>query len=164
MPTVRTTTYGYEQSSEGGRERHVEVPYDSLTSDPVLHAPARVVCNNLATGALTGTIVTLDDADEIAVINVAKGAIYAHNVRNVLTYSGGSEATFGQITIGARVYYDPSSTMPAGCYLSLAASNAAGGSNTPFGWVVMLQDETANDFPKGSSSSGSTHLCAVLQG
>jgi hypothetical protein len=123
-----------------------------------------VKCDNLATGALTGTIVALDGEDGIAVINVAKGAIYAHNVRNVLTYSGGSEATFGQITIGARVYYDPSSTMPSGCYLSLAPINATGENNTPFGWVVMLQDETANDFPKGSSSSGSTHLCAVLQG
>jgi hypothetical protein len=136
----------------------------SLTAGSALHAPARVRCNNPAEGALTGTIVALDGEDGIAVINVAKGAIYAHNVRNVLTYENYAEATFGQITVGARVYYDPSATMPSGCHLSLAPINATGENNTPFGWVVMMPGETVNDFPKGSSSSGSTHLCAVLQG
>ena len=160
---TRTTTYDYEVSSESGRERHVRIPYASLEdTTPTLHDPAQV--DGTAGVELNGTVITLDATDSVTILNVAQGATYWHNVRNVLTYSGAVENTFAAIAIGMRVYYDTSATMPAGCYLSLSPLDATGADNSPFGWIVLNQDEDADSYAKGSSGSGSTHVCAVLQG
>ena len=162
--TTRTTTYDYEQSSESGRERHVEIPYARLVdATPTLHDPAAVTA--LVAGTeLTGTVITLDAVNSIALLNVALGAVYRHNVRNVLTYGGGpAEATWGPINIGDPVFYDPTSDLLNGIKLSTSPLNGAGAANPRFGTVVMMQDETASSFPKGTDAAGSTHVCAVMQ-
>jgi hypothetical protein len=163
---TRITTYDYEQSSESGRERHVLIPYSRQTdTTPTLHDPAQVT-GAVVGSCLTGTVVTIDDTDDVAVLNVAKGAVYRHNVRNVITYSGGNaEATYRAINIGDPVYYDSAGTMPA--YTKLSTSpldiNVNGTTlNTLFGWVVMMQEETSASFPKGTTTA-STHVCAVMQ-
>jgi len=163
---ARTTTYNYEQSSEGGRERMVRIPYARLVdTTPTLHDPAAVT--SLLPGAeLIGTVITLDATNSIAVLNTADGAVYRHNVRNVLTYNPGvAELTWGLINIGDPVYYDPSASMPATCKLSTSPLNTSGAANPIFGVVVMLQDEADNgsDFPRGSAIAGVTDAFAVRQ-
>lgn len=165
--TTRTTTYDYEVSSESGRERHVRIPYASLEdATPTLHDPAQVTG---ATGglALNGTVITLDATTSDVIMNVADGATYRHNVRNVLTYSSGpvAEATWQPIAIGNRVYYDTEQDTLNGVKLSLAPLQSDGATaNDPFGWIVLDQDEDGDDFGKGTDAVGSTHVCAVLQG
>ena len=103
--TVRSITQSYEQSSEAGRERHVTIPRSRLNdTTPTLGDPAMVTC--LTAGQeLTGTVVNPGSvADPYAIINVAEGAVYVHNVRNVLTYDGAdNEATWGPVNIGDTV-------------------------------------------------------------
>jgi hypothetical protein len=161
---TRTTTYDYEQSSESSRERHVLVPYSRMTdATPTLHDPAEFT-GAVAGVKVTGTIIKIDATDSIAVVNVAKGAVYRHNVRDVLTYSGASEFSWRALNIGDPVFYDPSAAMPAYTKLSISPLNASGTANTMFGWIVMMQDEDVNDFPKGTGlTPGSTHVCAILQ-
>jgi hypothetical protein len=114
---------------------------------------------------LIGTIVSLDTARSVAFLNTADGAVYRHNVRNVLTYAAGVEATWGPINIGDTVFYDPSSTMPANCKLSTSPLDNTGAANPVFGTVVMLQDEAddGSDFPRGTALAGSTDSFAVRQ-
>lgn len=164
---TRTTTYDYEVSSESGRERHIRVPYASLEDvTPTLHDPFQVA-NAPAGTALNGTVITLDATDSVIIGNVAWGATYWHNVRNVLTYTAGpvAEATWAAIAIGMRVYYDTEQDVLNGVKLSLSPLQSDGTTaNDPYGWIVLDQDEDADSYAKGSSGSGSTHVCAVLQG
>lgn len=161
---TRSITASYEQSSESGRERMVRIPYARLTDQtPTLHDPARVT-GLLAGGQMCGTVVTLDTVRSVALLNVAEGAIYLHNVRNVLTYQGGpAELTWGPINVGDPVYYDPDSDAINGIKLSTAVAQQNGTANPRFGIVVLLQEEGASDFPKGNAQAGSTQECAVLQ-
>jgi hypothetical protein len=160
---VRVTTYNYEQSSEGGRERHTRIPYARLLdATPTLHDPAAVI-GTLPAMRLTGTVITLDAVNNMAIINTSAGAVYRHNIRNVLTYNAAVEATWGAINVGSAVYYDPSVTMPANTSLSTSPLDNTGAANSFFGWVTLLQDEDAADFPKGAALVGSTQECAVLQ-
>lgn len=153
----------YEQSSESGRERHLNIPYSRLLDvTPTLHDPACVTGLPVGT-QLTGTVVTLDATDSEAVINHARGAVYRHYLRNVATYNGGVEATWRAIQVGDAVYYDASATMPATAKLSLSPLNNLGAANTLFGWVVLDQEEDSTDFGKGTTQAGSTWLCAVAQ-
>jgi hypothetical protein len=162
---VRSTTYDYEQSSESGRERHLDVPYTGLTdATPTLGDPAQVT--GLPAGSqVTGTIVTVDATDAIAIINTADGAVYRHNVRSVTAYNPGvAENAWRVLNIGDEVWYDHSASMPAGCYLSLAPTGTDTVANTPFGHIVMMQDETVLSYPKGTGlTPGDTHVCAVQQ-
>ena len=160
---IRTTTYDYEQSSEGGRERHIIIPYARLTdATPTLHDPAEVICA-LPGSSITGTVITLDAIDSVAVINVADGAVYRHNVRNVATYNAQAEATWQALNIGDMVYYDNSATMPAGVYLSVSPLDNLGVANTPFGHIIALQDQTAADFPVGDTQAGISDAFAIVQ-
>jgi len=167
MPDVgnyRTTDYNYEQSSEGGRERHLDIPYSRLTDNaPAMGEPVEVT--GLPLGSqITGTVVTLDAGDSVAVINTADGAVYRHNVRTVTTYAGQAESAWRAIALGDMVYYDNSATMPAYAKLSLAPASGIPDANTPFGHVVLMQDEDASDFTKGVAvAPGSTELCGVQQ-
>ena len=162
---TRTTTYNYEVSSESGRERHQPIPYARLTDQtPTLHDPAQVT--GLVPGStMTGTVITLDATNSEAIINIADGAVYLHNVRNVLTYAGGpAEATWGPINVGDPVYYDAEQDTLNGIKLSTAPAASTNAANTLFGHVTMLQDETNTaDFPKGTAIAGSTQECAVTQ-
>lgn len=147
------------------RTRHWEITKARMEkTSPSLWDPIAVVDDAAAPGTgkeLTGTLIsTLDTATGI--VDVTPGMVYRHNVRNVATYSAGSEATWAAILEGAPVYFNRSSNMPAGCLLSLAPLDSAGVANPFFGYVVRDQDEVAGSFPKGDTSAG-TFGCAVMQ-
>lgn len=149
----------YEVSSEGA-VRHWEIPYASLEdATPTATNPALV---SITAGiGLTGTILTVDATNSVAVIDFTSSMVYKHNVRTVSTYGGGVETGWAAINIGTPIYYDGSATMPAGSYLSLAALDNTGAANTLFGWAVP-EDDT-DTFPKAAGAAGNTHRQAVIQ-
>jgi hypothetical protein len=149
----------YEVSSEGA-VRHWEIPYASLSdATPTPTNPAMV--NGTAGLQLTGTILTIDAVRSVAILDLTPSMVYQHEVRTVTTYAGAVETVWAAIAIGLPVYYDNSATMPAGCYLSLAAANNLGVANPLFGWVVPA-DET-DTFPKAAGAAGNTWDQAVTQ-
>jgi len=151
----------YEVSSEGGVV-HWEIPYARLTdTTPTETMPAEVTSRTDST-QMTGTILGVDADDSVALIDFTSSMVYWHEVRNVLTYSGEAENTFGAINIGDEVYYDHGVTMPAGVYLSTSPLNNVGATNTRFGWVVSANDTDMALFAKGDATA-STEECAVMQ-
>lgn len=139
-----------------------EVPYARLTdTTPTPSLPAELT-SLLAGTQLTGTIISVDAADSVAVIDFSPGNVYYHEVRNVLTYNAGVENTWGAINIGDIVYYDNSATMPAGVYLSTSPLDNLGGANTLFGYVVGCDDVDMALYPKGDATA-STQECGVMQ-
>jgi len=151
----------YEVSSEGA-VRHWEIPYSRLTdATPTATLPAEVT--SLLPGTqLTGTILTVDADTSVAVIDFTCSMVYYHEVRNVLTYSGAAENTWGAINIGDIVYYDNSATMPAGVYLSTSPLDNLGVANTLFGFVVPANDVDMALYPLGGITA-STQECAIMQ-
>lgn len=151
----------YEVSSEGA-VRHWEIPYARLTDQtPTPTNPAQVT--SLLPGTqLTGTVLTVNAGDAIAVIDFTCSMVYRQDVRNVLTYNPGvAELTWGPINIGDPVYYDHSASMPAGVYLSTAPTGTDTVANTLFGFVVPANEN--DTFPKGAGGVGSNQECAVMQ-
>ena len=163
--TTRTDTNSYEVSSESGRERMVRVPWARLKdATPTLGDPAAVTA--LVGGTeLTGTVVNAGTAaDPYAILNCAVGAVYWHNVRNVLTYGQGPvEATWGALNIGDPVYYDSMQDGLNGIKLSTAPTQFGGAANPLFGNIILHQEEDADDYPKGDDKAGSSHACAIFQ-
>jgi hypothetical protein len=153
--------HDYEARSEGAGP-HWEIPYARLTdTTPTPSNPAEVT--SLTDGCqLTGTILTIDAGDSVAVIDFTPGQVYYHEVRNVLTYAAAVEATWGAINIGDEVYYDHSATMPAGVYLSTSPLSNTGANNTRFGWIVSINDTDMALYPKGGITA-STQDCGVMQ-
>lgn len=149
----------YEVSSEGA-VRHWEIPFASLSdTTPTATKPAMVT--GTAGSQLTGTILTVDNTDSIAVVDFTPSMVYRHEVRTVLTYAAGVEASWGTLDIGDAVYYDNSATMPAGVYLSTSPLNNAGTANPLFGWIVPADEN--DTFPKDAGAAGNTWECAVMQ-
>jgi len=157
------TVHGdYEVSSEGA-VRHWEIPYARLCDVTPTPTNAAQVTGLLDGHQLTGTILTIDAGTSTAVIDFTSGAVYRHDVRNVLTYAG-AEATWGPINIGDPVYYDDGATMVAlGLQLSTSPLPTGGGANTLFGFVVASDPVDAALFPKGAALVASTQRCAVMQ-
>lgn len=95
-----------------------------------------VSCNISAAGTATDRIV----------VNIADGAIVRQYVANILTYSGGSAATFETApVVGQPVYVDDStSDMAAGVTLSMSPANSAGTLNPLAGYLWYCQDEIAD--------------------
>lgn len=152
--------HDYEVSSEGA-VRHWEIPYARLTdTTPTPTNPAEVT-SVLAGTQLTGTILTVDADDSVAIIDFTAGMVYKQSVRNVLTYAASVEASWGEINIGDPVYYDNSATMPAGVYLSTSPLDNLGTANTLFGFVVP-EDVDSETFPKGAATA-STQSAAIMQ-
>ncbi len=151
----------YEVSSEGA-VRHWEIPYARLEdATPTPTFPAAVI--SLLPGTqMVGTILTIDAGDEVAIIDFTHSMVYNHTVRNVLTYDGGTENTFGVINIGDPVYYDGSATMPPGTYLSTSPLDNLGAANPLFGFVVPKNDTDMAMYPKGAVTA-STETCGVSQ-
>lgn len=151
----------YEHSS--GPVITVIAPYARLTdTTPTEGNPCELTSRTEGT-QLTGTLMTCDDTDSIAVINVAPCFVGNWEVRNVLTYSQGAEATWGAIDIGDAVYYDSSSTMPAGVYLSTSPLDEDGDNNPLFGFVVVIGSDTLlASYPLGGATA-STQDCQVMQ-
>lgn len=154
--------HDYECSSESAI-RHWEIPYARLTdATPTPTNPAEVT-SLLPGTALTGTILTIDAVNSVAVIDFTCSMVYTFWVRNVLTYNGGVEATWGPINIGDLVYYDNSATMPAGVYLSTSPLDNTGVANTLFGYAVPCGDADMALFPKGAALVASTETVSVMQ-
>jgi len=151
----------YEVSSEGA-VRHWEIPYARLAdATPTPTNPAKVL-GRVAGSELTGTILTVDATNSVAVVDFTASMVYKFSVRNVLTYAVGAEATWGNINVGDPVYYDVSATMPAGVYLSTSPQDNTGAANPLFGWVVPAND--TDTFPKGANGVASTQTdVAVMQ-
>lgn len=150
----------YEHSS--GPVQTIAVPYARLTdATPTASNPCELT-SLLAGTQLCGTIMTVDAADSIAIVNVAPGFIGNWEVRNVLTYGGGVEATWGAINVGDLVYYDNSATMPAGVYLSTSPLDNTGAANTLFGYIACKTSEAAALYPLGGITA-STQDCQVQQ-
>lgn len=153
----------YEVSSEGA-VRHWEIPYARLAdATPTPTNPAQVT-GLLPGQELTGTILSVDAGDSVAVIDFTASMVYQFTVRNVLTYGAGpAEATWGPINIGDPVYYDDTATMPAGTYLSTSPLQGDGSANALFGRVVPANETDMALYPKGAALVGSTQTCAVMQ-
>jgi hypothetical protein len=152
--------HDYEVSSEGA-VRHWPIPYARLEdATPTATLPAKVTSVVLGT-ELTGTILVVDATRSEAIIDFTCSMVYYHEVRNVLTYNGGNENTWGAINIGDTIYYDGSATMPAGVYLSISPLDNTGAANPIFGHAV--QQNTADVFPKGAGGVASTQEIAVMQ-
>lgn len=153
----------YECSSESAVQ-HWPIPYARLEdTTPTPSNPAKVTSVVLGT-ELTGTILSIDAADSEAVIDFTCAMVYYQEVRNVLTYGGGVEATWGAINVGDTIYYDGSATMPAGVYLSTSPLDNTGAANPIFGHVVpcIANSDESGDYPKGGITA-STQWCGVMQ-
>ena len=163
--TVRSHLYDYEQSSESGRERHIILPYARLKDvTPTIADPFALTA--LVPGMeICGTVITLNAINSTIIGNIAEGAIYRHNVRNVRTYNGaGAEATWGAINIGDPVYYDVTADANTVGVCKLSTSPLMGDAataNPRFGTIVMLQDQVASDFPTVATALSDVY--AVLQ-
>lgn len=151
----------YEHSSGPVMTR--AVPFARLTdATPTPSNPCELT-SLLAGTQLCGTIMTVDTADSIAIVNFAPGFVGNWNVRNVLTYNAGVENTWTAINIGDPVYYDNSATMPAGVYLSMSPLDNLGTANSLFGYIVCVTSEAAALYPKGAGGVASTQACQVQQ-
>jgi hypothetical protein len=138
--------HNYEVSSEGA-VRHWEVPYARLMDATPEETHAAELLSTLGTGIqLTGTVLTLDADDSIAVIDFTPGMVYRKTVRNVRTYGGGPvEATWGVINIGDPIYYDRGALQSANdVQLSTSPLDQAGVANALFGFAM---DDGSLAFP-----------------
>jgi len=149
----------YEVSSEGA-VRHWDIPYARLEdATPTASLPAALLSVTDGT-QLTGTVLVVDAADSMAVIDFTHSMVYEHDVRNVLTYSEGAESTFGAINVGDPIYYDRSATMPAAAKLSTSPLDSTGAANPLFGFRVPAND---NDTAAAGAATASTQSIAVMQ-
>lgn len=166
---TRSTTYDYEQSSESNRERHVPIPWSRLTdATPVLGDPAQVTCA-VAGANITGTVIGPGTVtvDPYAILNVARKAVYRHNVRTTSTMHPAPpaihEGAWSAINIGDPVYYSDEQDTINGVKLNLCPTSSAAVANALFGHIVLMQDETESSYPKAAGAAGNTHVCAVEQ-
>ena len=150
----------YEHSS--GPVFTICVPYARLTDATPTEGNPCELTSLLPGTQLTGTIMTIDAADSVAIVNVAPCFIGNWAVRNVLTYAQSAESTFGAINVGDLVYYDHSASMPAGVYLSTAPTGTDTVANTRFGVIATITSEAAALYPKGGVTA-STQNCQVMQ-
>jgi len=161
---VEEINHDYQHSS--GPEFTIAVPYARLTDTTPTESNPCEVTSLLDGTQLCGTIKTIDASDSVAVVNVSPCFIGNWEVRNVLTYTGGTnEATWGAINVGDLVYYDHSGTMPAGVYLSTSPLNININGTTPntlFGVIATITSEAAALYPKGGITA-STQDCQVMQ-
>ncbi|MFA6271260.1 MAG: hypothetical protein WC657_08730 [Candidatus Paceibacterota bacterium] len=155
----------YEVSSEGG-VRHWSVPYARLEdATPTATNPASVI-DGIAAGTgvqITGTILTVDATNSMAIVDFTASMVYRQSVRNVTTYNLGGESAWAAIQLGAPIYYDRSATMPVGTYLSLAAADVAGTNNPLFGFAVPWSEADMASFPKLPLGAAGTVDVAVMQ-
>ena len=150
----------YEHSS--GPVLTIAVPYARLTDATPTEGNPCELLSVLAGTQLSGTIITADDTDSVAIVNVAPGFIGNWEVRNVLTYAANIEDTWGAINVGDPVYYDNSATMPAGVYLSTSPLDNLGVANSRFGSIATITSEAAALYPKGGAAA-STQNCQAIQ-
>ena len=107
---------------------------------------------------VTGVVVSyragLTTATGLAQVNIADGAIVRQYVANVLTYSGGSAATFETApVVGQPVYVDDSDDLSEGVTLSMSPLNDAGVKNPQAGVLFYCQDEYADAMVGGPNTA-----------
>lgn len=158
-----TINQDYEGSSASAI-RHWEVPYARLENTSPGVTEAAAMKSAVYGSQRCGTVLAIDAATSIAVIDFTARMVYEHSVRNVITYNGGAENTFREINIGDTIYYDRSVTMPANVFLSTSPLDKDGNANPIFGNVVLNEGrgETASSYPKGAAVA-STQTCDVMQ-
>jgi hypothetical protein len=157
----------YERSSEGA-VRHWEFPYARLENVTPLPSEPFAVLSLLPGTQLTGVVLTIDAVNTIIVGDVTCSMVTLQNIRNVLTYAGNVEATWGPINIGDPIYYDRSATMPADCFLSTSPADNVAGANALFGFAVpgplaANWDTDIASFPYGAALVASTQRLCVMQ-
>lgn len=165
---TETVHADYQVSSEGDAcKLHWPIPYARLSDATPTPTNAAMVTDAVVGQSMTGTILSIDPTDSIAVVDLTHGAIYRHDVRDCITYDGANnETAWRVINIGDNVYYDNTAALnAAGVYLSTSPLNGVGAANTLFGHVVY--DGSAADlarFPLGDGlTPGATFRVAVLQ-
>lgn len=148
---TRTAANFQISGREGGRHWHIPIArLTNLTIDNTLdgeelaanHHPVAV--DSRVTGSqMVGTVLSQDSRAGVdtVVVDFTPNVIYRHNVRNVRTYGGGAEATWGVLNIGDPVYFDASPTMPADVFLSTSPLDSAGNANPLFGYVQFSESE-----------------------
>lgn len=154
----------YEVSSEGA-VRHWEVSKARLENNaPTATQPCAVLAVAANINQLAGTILVTDEALHGAggkvVADFTASMVYKHFVRNVRTYAGAAESTFGAIDQGHLIYYDRSSTMPADVFLSTSPLDKDGAANPLFGRAVLMNED--DTLPKGAGTA-STQEVGVMQ-
>ena len=155
-----TIRNGYEVSSEGA-VRHWEFLYARLENATPTETQPFAVLSLLPGTQITGTVLTIDATATLIVGDVTHSMVYLHGVRNVRTYNGGNEATWGVISEGDPIYYDRSATMPANTYLSTSPADSAAGANALFGYAVRQFD--ADTSLPTTTATASTELLGVMQ-
>ena len=159
MATTDTVKADYDVSGPPAQPQRFAFT-QLVDTSPVKSNPA-LVAN---TTGLGGVIESVDGDLDLAILDVSPGRVTRQNVRNVATYAAGAEATWAQIIVNKKVYYDTSGTLPTDCHLSLSPLNSAGGSNKLWGVIVMTKDETAASYPKTTGANpGATTYTAVKQ-
>lgn len=131
---------------------------------PTATQPAKVT-SAVAGTEITGTVLSIDAKRSQAVIDVGKGQVYSHKVRNVKTYNAGAENTFAVLAEGDVVYYDGSATMPADVFLSTSPLDNTGANNPIFGNVVHgmgVETALAATLPT-TTATAATETVAVMQ-
>lgn len=158
---VDTIKNYYEVASENGA-LHWDVTRSRLEYSAGLETNPAAVLSDTDGIQATGTILSISKDKLSCVIDFTPTMVYRQNVRNVLTYSEGAEATFGTIAEGDTIYYDRSATMPADCHLSTSPLDSTGAANPIFGMRVK---ENAEDtcVAVGTAIAGSTEYIAVMQ-
>lgn len=153
---------GYEVSSQGA-ERHWVVPYARLKDITPTPSNPAMVLGRVAGKEVCGTILSIDAGESEAVIDFTSSMVYLLSVRNVLTYGGGVEATWGAINIGDPIYYDrdTAATMPAGTYLSTSPLDSAGNANPLFGWAMSSNRVT---YPLGGVTAATVNVAVMQSG
>lgn len=156
-----TVRNDYQVDSDG-YERHPSITKARLENStaPTATQPFAVK-SRIAGVQLTGTILFADAGDAKIVGDIGNDRIYKHKVRNVLTYSAGAEATWGELKEGDPVFYDRSGTMPADVLLSTSPNDVAAAANPLFGFITLLTEDDV--FPKGADGVASTQTVAITQ-
>lgn len=158
---VDTVKNYYEVASENGA-LHWWVSLDRLEFSTGLETNPAAVLSDTDGIQATGTILSIMDSSDCAVIDFTPTMVYRQNVRNVKTYNTGSEATWGTIAEGDVIYYDRSATMPADCHLSTSPLDSTGAANPIFGMRVKEEPDDACA-AVGATNAGSTNYIAVMQ-
>ncbi len=153
--------YDYEVSGNGP-EKHWAVPYSRLEDATPTVANPCAVKSRINGRQLTGVILSLDAALSMAVIDASPGNVYKFLVRNILTYSAGSPATFGTIQPGDPIFYDRSTDLAAGVYLTLAPTDENTLANPLFGYAVPIDTEGA--FTKASAADTTVAVGIMIVG
>lgn len=154
-----TVRNDYQVSSEGS-ERHYEFKTSRLENATPTATQPFAVKSRTAGVQIVGTVLSFKSGDTKIIGDVTNNRVYKHKVRNVRTYSGAAEATWGAIDEGDPIYYDRSSTMPSDVLLSTSPLDKDGAANPLFGWAVLINETDV--YPKGSTSA-STQTIAVMQ-